>query len=63
MFARDKLNLINAIILISTSKGICMDDNQDLSPKIKTTLKWTSISIGVVIGAYFSFNLVIKFLG
>jgi|AACY02.3.fsa_nt_gi hypothetical protein len=40
-----------------------MNDNQDLSPKTKTTLKWTGISIGVVIGAYFSFNLVIKFLG
>jgi len=39
-----------------------MDDNQDLSPKTKKTLKWASMSIGVVVGAYFSFNLVIKFL-
>lgn len=39
-----------------------MDDNKDLSPMTKKVLKWTGMSIGIVVGAYFSFNLVIQLL-
>lgn len=40
-----------------------MDDNQALSPKTKIIIKWVGLSIGAVVGAYFSFNFVTQLFG
>jgi len=40
-----------------------MSRNPDLSPKVKNIIKWVGTPIGIIVGFYFSYHLVINLFG